>query len=241
MIAVLPMAGRGSRFSGSGYSQPKPLIPIDGTPMFALALGSIAKLSVRKLIVITLEEHDEHFNASELIEKHSPYPTEIVKLKDVTEGQLCTVMAAKEHIRLNEDILIVSSDTIIISNLHDDIRNKRSDCKGIISVANMPGDRWSFAKTDSTGRVVDVAEKVRISDHASTGLYYFSNGIELCDLADEILLKKEKTKGEYYVIPVYQKYINRGDFIGISVATQMWDLGTPESLQHYFSARKNQE
>ncbi len=241
MIAVLPMAGRGSRFSGSGYSQPKPLIPVDGTPMFAVALGSIAKLPVRKLIVITLEEHDEHYDACQLIKKHSPYPTEIIRLKDVTEGQLCTVVAAKEHIRLNEDILIVSSDTIIISNLHEDILNKRPDCKGLISVANMPGERWSFAKTDSTGRVIEVAEKVRISDHASTGLYYFSNGIEFCDLADEILSKKEKTKGEYYVIPVYQKYINRGDFVGVSVATHMWDLGTPESLQHYFSARENQE
>lgn len=241
MIAVLPMAGRGSRFSGSGYAQPKPLITIDGTPMFALALGSIAKLQVRKLIVITLEEHDEYFDASQLIKKHSPYPTEIIQLKDVTEGQLCTVMEAKEQIRLNEDILIVSSDTIIVSDLHDNIGNKRPDCKGLISVANMPGERWSFAKTDSTGRVVEVAEKVRISDHASTGLYYFSNGIEFCDLAEEILSKKEKTKGEYYVIPVYQKYINRGDFVGISIATQMWDLGTPESLQHYFSTRENQE
>lgn len=241
MIAVLPMAGRGSRFSGSGYTQPKPLISINGTPMFALALGSIAKLQVRKLIVITLEEHDEHYDASQLIKNHSPYPTEIIRLKDVTEGQLCTVMTAKEHIQLNEDILIVSSDTIIVSNLHDDIRNKRPDCKGLISVANMPGERWSFAKTDSTGRVVEVAEKVRISDHASTGLYYFSDGIEFCDLADEILLKKEKTKGEYYVIPVYQKYINQGNFVGISIATQMWDLGTPESLNQYFSTRENQE
>lgn len=241
MIAVLPMAGRGSRFSGSGYAQPKPLITIHGTPMFALALGSIAKLQVRKLIVITLEEHDQLYDASSLIKKHSPYPTEIIQLKDVTEGQLCTIMAAKEQIRLNEDILIVSSDTIIVSDLHNDIHNKRPDCKGLISVANMPGERWSFAKTDSSGKVIEVAEKVRISDHASTGLYYFSNGIEFCDLADEILSKKEKTKGEYYVIPVYQKYINRGDFVGISIATQMWDLGTPESLQHYFSAIENPE
>lgn len=240
MIAVLPMAGRGSRFSGSGYAQPKPLIPIEGIPMFALALKSIEKTEVSKLVVITLEEHDVHFDASSLIKKHSPYETEIIRLKDVTEGQLCTVMAAKDHIRVNEDILIVSSDTIIMSNLHEDIKNKRPDCKGIISVANMPGDRWSFAKTDHTGSVIEVAEKVRISDHASTGLYYFSNGIEFCDMADDMLVHKEKTKGEYYVIPVYQKFINKGHFVGISIASQMWDLGTPDSLQNYFNRSSNQ-
>lgn len=241
MIAVLPMAGRGSRFSGSGYAQPKPLIPIDGTPMFALALGSISKLDITKLVVITLREHDIDYHASELIKKNSPYPTEIILLNDITEGQLCTVMAAKEHLLSGEDIIIVSSDTIIISNLHEDIKNKRPDCKGLISVANMPGDRWSFAKTDTTGKVVKVAEKVRISDHASTGLYYFSSGVGFCSQADEILGKKEKTKGEYYVIPVYQKFIDQGDFVGISIATKMWDLGTPESLQHYLSRPKDQE
>ena len=241
MIAVLPMAGRGSRFSGSGYAQPKPLIPVDGTPMFARALGSISKLEVTKLVVVTLKEHDIDYHASELIKKYSPYPTEVILLDDVTEGQLCTVMAAKEHIQVNDDIIIVSSDTIIVSNLHQDIKNKRPGCKGLISVASMPSDRWSFAKTDTTGKVIEVAEKIRISDHASTGLYYFSNGLEFCSLADEILAKKEKTKGEYYVIPVYQKYIDRGDFVGISVATKMWDLGTPESLQHYFSRASDQE
>ena len=69
MIAVLPMAGRGSRFSGSGYAQPKPLIPVHGTPMFARALGSISKLDVTKLVVVTLKEHDIDYHASELIKK----------------------------------------------------------------------------------------------------------------------------------------------------------------------------
>ena len=30
---VLPMAGRGTRFSDAGYTVPKPLIPIHGVPM----------------------------------------------------------------------------------------------------------------------------------------------------------------------------------------------------------------
>jgi dTDP-glucose pyrophosphorylase len=233
----MPMAGRGSRFSGSGYTQPKPLITVHNKPMFALALKSISKLKVSKLIVITLHEHDVHFNATELIKKFSPYPTTVVALADVTEGQLCTVMAAEAEINTNEDIIIVSSDTIIESDLAMDIANKNKDCKGLISVANMPGDRWSFARADDSGKVVEVAEKVRISNHASTGLYYFSNGKEFCSMANKILLNKEKTKGEYYVIPVYQKFINRGEYVGISVATKMWDLGTPESLNEYLQSQ----
>ena len=73
-----------------------------------------------------------------------------------------------------------------------------------------PGDRWSFARTDASGRVVEVAEKRRISELASTGLYYFSHADELVATAREMFANGETTRGEYYVMPVYQKYIARG-------------------------------
>jgi hypothetical protein len=43
----------------------------------------------------------------------------------------------------------------------------------------------------------------------------------------------EKTRGEYYVIPVYQKLIDQGQRVDISVASAMWDMGNPEALALY--------
>jgi UDP-N-acetylglucosamine diphosphorylase / glucose-1-phosphate thymidylyltransferase / UDP-N-acetylgalactosamine diphosphorylase / glucosamine-1-phosphate N-acetyltransferase / galactosamine-1-phosphate N-acetyltransferase len=233
MIAIMPMAGRGSRFAGSSYNAPKPLIEVNGMPMFLLALESLKGINTSQLIIISLKEHEYDYKISELIKKHITLPTKLVLLDEVTQGQLCTVMAAEPYIDTPEDILIVSSDTIIQSTLGDDIQHKDHDCKGIISVADMPGDRWSFASVDDQGRVNRVTEKVRISNHASTGMYYFSSGNEFCLLANEILKNHERTKGEYYVMPIYQKYIDKGEVITISHAQCMWDLGTPESLKKY--------
>ncbi|MBC8111702.1 MAG: glycosyl transferase family 2, partial [Verrucomicrobia bacterium] len=139
--------------------------------------------------------------------------------------------AAKPFINQDTDVLVVSSDTIVESGLGNDIRNRILDCQGLISVADMPGDRWSFARTDEKGKVLEVTEKIRISNHASTGLYYFANGKQLVNIAEAMIAKQEKTRGEYYVIPVYQKMIENGGLVGISVASAMWDLGTPEALQ----------
>jgi len=80
---------------------------------------------------------------------------------------------------------------------------------------------------------VEVAEKKRISDHASTGIYYFSDGKQLCELADAMIAADERTRGEFYVIPVYQKLINRGEKITLSFATEMWDMGTPEAKEKF--------
>jgi UDP-N-acetylglucosamine diphosphorylase / glucose-1-phosphate thymidylyltransferase / UDP-N-acetylgalactosamine diphosphorylase / glucosamine-1-phosphate N-acetyltransferase / galactosamine-1-phosphate N-acetyltransferase len=233
MIAVMPMAGRGSRFAGSSYYAPKPLIEVNGIPMFLLALDSLKGINTSQLIIVSLKEHEHNHKISELIKKHITLPTKLVLLNEVTQGQLCTVMAAEPYIDTNEDILIISSDTIIQSALGEDIKHKAPNCKGIISVADMPGDRWSFASVNEQGRVNRVTEKVRISNHASTGMYYFSSGKEFCQLANEILKNQEMTKGEYYVMPIYQKYIDKGEVITLSHAQCMWDLGTPENLNKY--------
>jgi NDP-sugar pyrophosphorylase family protein len=227
------MAGRGSRFADVGVTLPKPLVPVAGKPMISWALKSLETLCFSEIIFITLEQHKIDYSIDQTLEKICKWPHRVVFIDKVTEGQLCTVLAANKYLNTDEDILISSSDTYVRSNLHLDISNKPADCHGIISVADLPGNRWSFARTDNEGKVIEVAEKVRISDNASTGLYYFSNGYEFIDEAEKMIRNQEKTRGEYYVIPLYQKYIQRGYQIRLSLASEVWDMGNPEALSAF--------
>lgn len=232
MKLVVPMAGRGSRFANRGVTTPKPLIEVAGRPMVAWAYQSLDSVARSQTIFIALAEHEAHFGVIAILRSLEPH-AEVILLDDVTEGQLCTVLAARNLINSEEDVLVASSDTYIVSNVGRAINERSPNCHGIISVADMPGEHWSFARTDETGRVVEVAEKVRISDHASTGLYYFSSGRELVAVADEMIRNGEKTRGEYFIIPVYQKYIQRDWNVEIAVAEAMWDMGTPEALSQF--------
>jgi len=234
MNIVVPMAGRGARFATSGVDTPKPLIQVAGRPMVVWALESLGELLPgARIVFVVLKDHETNYGVSELLRSVAGPSARIVLIDEVTEGQLCTVLAAAPHLNGDEDLLVASCDTYIVSDLAKDIRERQVDCHGIISVADMPGDRWSFARTDETGRVVEVAEKERISDHASTGLYYFSHAQEFITVAEEMVRNREKTRGEYYVIPVYQKYIQRGWRVDVSVADRMWDMGTPEALDEF--------
>lgn len=235
MIIVIPMAGRGSRFANVGYSTPKPLIDVCGKPMLCHAFKSVEGIPYTKLVFIALKEHQEQYDVRKVITDNITTDFELVLLDDVTEGQLCTVMEAKQFFTPGEDLLIAASDTYVNSKIGQHIANKAADCEGIISVADLPGDRWSFAKTDENGRVVEVAEKVKISNHASTGLYYFSNVEYFAQQATQLIESKETTKGEYYVMPLYSKYLAQGKNIAISEADEMWDMGTPEAKQAFES------
>ena len=231
MNLIIPMAGRGSRFANCGITLPKPLIPIKGKPMVFWALQSLRGFSFSQIIFLVLSDHEKKFKVSEELKKYVKSPFKIILINEVTEGQLSTTLAAKRYIDTDEDVLITSSDTFVKSDLAEDIRNKFSDTMGIISVANVPGDSWSFARTDENGRVVEVSEKIRISEFASTGLYYFSNGHQFVQVAEMIISNCEKTQKEYYVSSVYKKYIESECRIDVSLADEMWDMGTPNSLK----------
>jgi dTDP-glucose pyrophosphorylase len=156
---------------------------------------------------------------------------ELILLDEVTDGQLCTVLTASKFFKENEGLLIAASDSFIESNIGFEIENSKGD--GIISVIDIPGEQWSFAKTDENENVIEVAEKVRISNHASTGLYYFKNAKKFEVEARKIVENKETTKGEYYIMPLYNKLIKNGAIIKLSHAISMWDMGTPEAKNNF--------
>lgn len=239
MTVVMPMAGRGARMADGGYAAPKPLIDVAGRPMFAWALDSLAGLAAPRLVVVALAEHARH-GLLDAVRRHAGPAAEVVLLDGVTEGQLCTVLAARHLLDPDDDLLVMSADTYVASDLAADVAQQDAETHGLISVAALPGDRWSFARTDAEGRVVEVAEKVRISDHASTGLYYFRRTADFLAVADAMIAADERTRGEFYVIPVYQKYVARGWTVRLSHASAVWDMGTPAALAA-FEARLRSE
>lgn len=231
MLLVIPLAGRGTRYSNVGYTTPKPLIEVVGKPMLYHAFQSVKNIKFSKLVFIALSEHEKLFGVRKLIQEQITENFELILLDEVTEGQLCTVLKAAPFFKENEGLLIAASDSYIESNIGSEIEH--SDADGIISVIDLPGEQWSFAKTNESGNVIEVTEKIKISNNASTGIYYFKNAKQFELEAETILANKETTKGEYYIMPLYNKLIKKGAVIKLSNATAMWDMGTPEAKQKF--------
>jgi NDP-sugar pyrophosphorylase family protein len=231
MLLIIPMAGRGSRYANVGYTTPKPLIEINGKSMLYHAFQSVKDVPYTKVVFIALKEHERDYGIRKLIQEQIVQDFELILLDDVTEGQLCTVLEASAYFKQGHAILIAASDSYIKSNIENDIKQNNID--GLISVINLPGEQWSFAKTDEEGKVIEVAEKTRISDNASTGIYYFKDARLFEQMGNELINQKETTKGEYYIMPLYNKLIAQGANIRLSQANAMWDMGTPEAKQKF--------
>lgn len=230
MNVVIPMAGRGSRLSALGA--PKPLVEVAGKPLLAWSTRWLTGLPDARVTVIALEEHERDFGLVATVAAHMP-GAGCLLIPEVTQGQLCTVLCAADRLDPDAPLLIAPCDTMIEGPLPIPASltgSDNNDVRGIVSVASMPGDRWSFADCDADWNVSRVTEKVRISEWASTGLYYFAHTGRFLEDARRMVEGDERVKGEFYVMPLYGRLLARGEHIKAVPVHAMHDLGTPEAL-----------
>lgn len=234
MNVVMPMAGRGSRFAEVGYRMPKPLIDVRGRPMYAWAMDSLPLALATRVVFICLAEHlRERALADDIHARYAAFDPVIISLDHVTEGQASTVLVAREYIDSDRPLIIYNADTYCKTGLERRLRSLPPEVDGLLSVFEAPGDQWSFARVDGGGRVVETAEKRRISRWATTGLYHFARGHDFVRHADAMIAANERERDEFYVAPVYNRLVAAGAHLEIDVAEEVWVLGTPEDLASF--------
>ena len=109
---------------------------------------------------------------------------------------------------------------------------------GFIPCFKAEGDHWSFVRLDDDGKVVEIKEKKRISDHCTLGAYYFKTCALYEELYDEYYVKgkaSELVNGEKYVAQLYDFLLTKGGEIYISDIdpAKVHVLGTPEELDTF--------
>lgn len=233
---VIPMAGRGSRFADAGYTFPKPLIEIKGKPMIEVVIDNLKPNIEHRFIFIAQKEHCEKYDLYNVLKRATGNKFELVQINGVTEGAACTVLTASQYIDNDNDLLIANSDQFIDTDIEDFVeKGRKPGVDGLIMTFEASHPKWSYARVDSTGKVVEVAEKKVISKNATVGIYYFSKGSDFVRAAQSMIHKGIRHNNEFYVCPVYNELILEGKSshicdIGVE---QMHGLGTPEDLNDF--------
>ncbi len=230
------MAGLGSRFINVGYTCPKYEIVVSGKTLFRRSIESLDNFisSGAKVFFITLKKN----NASKFIEMECAAiglkNFSIIELENLTRGQAESAYIASEWFDDNGDLLIFNIDTQINSK---ELRRVDIpiDVDGWIPCFDAPGDHWSFVRLGSSGFSELVSEKVRISNNASVGLYWFSSTKLFRDAFENTYLNSINPASEMYVAPLYNFIICNGSNVAIKVLSSdaVHVLGTPEEVSRF--------
>lgn len=236
---VLPIAGRGSRFATAGYAQPKPLIPVHGSPMIAAVVRNVRPNGPHRFIFVALAEHLERAGMRQALEQAAPGSI-VVPVDQVTEGAACTVLLARDLIDSDDPLMLANSDQWVDLNIDDYLHAmERQRADGLIMTMAADDPKWSFVGLDRSNFVTRVVEKEVISPEATVGIYNFRRGRDFVRAADQMIAKNLRVNNEFYVAPVYNELIEEGARIAVYNVGQegagMYGLGIPSDLDRFLA------
>jgi NDP-sugar pyrophosphorylase family protein len=234
---VVPMAGRGQRFSEAGFSIPKPLIPIHGTPMFQVVLNNLRPKRAHRFIFLVLSDHVAEFQIDSVIKKLER-GCEVLVVDTVTQGQACTVLLAKHLIDTDQPLMIANCDQWVSTDINQYLASMdQSQADGLIMTMWGDDPKWSFVQFDEQGRITGVVEKQVVSNEATTGIYNYRHGRHFVEAAERMIAANLRVNNEFYVAPAYNEMIRDGRTLTVfNVGRQadgFYGLGIPSELDAF--------
>jgi len=237
MNIIIPLGGKGERFSKNGYINPKPLIPIFEKCMIEYVLDNLTIKDNDKIFIIYNLNLD-NFGFSQYILNKYPF-VHLIKIND-TKGAVETLSLGIEYILNNhtyhDKCLIIDCDTFytediinIFNNSHDNMvfYTKNYDKNAI----------YSYIELNDEFIITNIKEKNKISDNANTGAYAFTDIKVLYDYCKYILINNITFNNEPYTSCVISEMIKANIiFKGHELKDKnVFSLGTPMAVEKYIN------
>ena len=236
---IMPMAGEGSRFLKEGWAMPKPLIILNGMPLFMRAIGSVFVEGISmKHSFITRQEHIERFHIDEQIRAIIP-EAKIFSVARTTRGAVETCLMAENVIDEEDAVMVMDCDLefrskAFMKGIKDILQLSSTEANGGMLVSFESSEpRYSYAEVDDDMIVKRTAEKEVISSHALCGAYFFSSGKGFLKAAHRLINEPEFKKPEYYVSLLYNYLLADGETVRLVTMEEYYSYGTPEELRRY--------
>lgn len=236
---VITMAGLGSRFREAGYDCAKFCIEVHGRTLFEWSMTSLRSF-IREGASFTFVARRED-SARPFIEAQCRHlgieVAAVIELDALTDGQATSALLAR-------DVLAGSDRPFLVYNIDTFVHPEALPATAVRGDGWVPcfpgaGEGWSFAKADENGRISELREKQRISNHATVGLYWFSS-FDLYESAytDYYRNQRNLEHGEKYIAPLYNHLIAAGKpvYLHEIPLDAVVPLGTPQDVVRFSGA-----
>lgn len=235
MKVFIPLNGKGDRFFKKGYTDYKPFIKILGEDIIKRVISSI---DIQNELIILARKEFKNYNLEFYLYKNFPHiKSKVIYLEQETMGAAETLHTGltqyyKDNF-IDEPFLSLDGDTIYHEPIIHKITEKENNAI-FYTHTNEQEPIYSYIKLNSNNEVTDIAEKIKISNLANTGAYYFNSTADFLNAYITVVSKNSpKTNNEYYISDIYKELLKQNKKIkGIKIE-KLSVVGTPIQLQNY--------
>ena len=223
-VAVIPVAGSGTRLRPHTHSMPKALLSVAGQPILGHILDQVAAAKPgRVVLVVAPGANGDRIRA--FAKTRADLHVECV-VQEQPLGLGHAVAQARDAVGA-APVLIVLGDTIVRASLAG-IASGGS----VIGVREVEDPRRFGVACVSEGRIVELVEKPEhpVSRLALVGLYFMRNAPLLFRCLDALIAEDVRTRGEIQLTDALQRMIAAGEELRPFPVEGWYDCGQSETL-----------
>jgi glucose-1-phosphate thymidylyltransferase len=224
-IAIIPVAGVGTRLRPHTHTTPKVLLQVAGKPILAHILDDLPSLGIQEAVLIVGYMGD--LVRDYVVRNHPQLEAHFVEQPERL-GLGHAVSLAAPHVD-DRPVLIILGDTIFEADLRGVLAGSTHSI-GVKAVDDPR--RFGIVETDRNGRVTLLIEKPErpASNLAITGLYYFTHAQPLFQALEELQRRDIRTKGEFQLTDAMELMVQNGQTLTTFPVAGWYDCGKTETL-----------
>lgn len=239
MNILLLAAGKGQRFLDVGYEKNKPLIEVNGVPMWKLVLDNVLTQLpdnlTYKAYIATKEEYgivsDEHT---------------VINLVGDQKGAAYSAVQAiiASGMDQNKPLMILNVDQLVFfSPSHFGMYMEGME-KGfydgfLLHFIEPNGEnKWGrsvMVDPWQSAFIKEIVEKTPVSHYAHTGHYIYKKTYDFVHYATIMMKDDYKINGEYFISPAYNYMLADNKKLTVALVNRFVGLGLPEDLKKFLS------
>lgn len=239
---LIPMAGEGMRFQREGYREPKPLVPVAGTPMIERALATLPP--AERWIALARSEHLERPELRAALAA-AGRRVEVVPVDRLTAGQAATCLLARDRLDPGAPLLIGCCDAAVV---FDEARYRQLSGDPEIEClvwtfrdhphANRHPTHYGWVRTGGDGSVQGISCKIPLSDDVRRdpgiiGVFWFREARFFLEAADELVAQDRRVRGELYVDTAIEVLVEQGRCARVFDVERWIHFGTPDDVRTF--------
>ena len=224
-IAIIPVAGVGTRLRPHTYTLPKVLLHVAGKPILAHILDDLPGLGIHEVVLVVgyLGER-----VQEYVDGHYPN-LQVHYVEQPDRLGLGHAVSLARPFAGDRPVLVILGDTVFDADLRA-VLESTSHRIGVKTVDDPR--RFGIVEINGAGRVTMMVEKPErpASNLAITGIYFFTRGTPLFRALDEIQARDIRTQGEFQLTDAMQVMLENGEEFTTFPVEGWYDCGKTETL-----------
>jgi hypothetical protein len=212
-ILVLAAAYAGLDMHDGGY--PHCLTEFDGVPLIERLVTNTGVLGDAKYIFALQETDVSRFHLDNVVALLAPGSVAL-PVSSTTKGAACTALLAAAHIDNDEELLIVSANELVDTDLSTVIaRFRASKLDGGTLTFPSIHPRYSYVRLNGDNLVAEAAQRNPISNNATVGIFWYARGQDFVAAAKNMIRKGAQVDGLFYICPAFNELILEQARIGV--------------------------